>query len=153
MNRTFPTRRSYSYTSRTNFVPSPCETRYVKKNVIGQFEAIAGRVWPIPRTRSLALSTRTQRASAARMHAHTRVLRPCTRTFTRYTHTRTKVGGEGGGGGRPAWLYMWAKNDTLAKVTSCEVSPVCRRLHWLAVSQLLRCGNDVAGALYGWLAG
>lgn len=48
---------------------------------------------------------------------------------------------------------MWAKNDTLAKVTSCEVSPVCRRLHWLAVSQLLRCGNDVAGALYGWLAG
>lgn len=46
-------------------------------------------------------------------------------------------------------MYMWAKNDTLAKVTSCEVSPVCRRLHWLAVSQLLRCGNDVAG----WLAG
>lgn len=86
--------------------------------------------------------------------------RACTHTHessgrirARYTYTRTKVGGEGGGGGRPAWLYMWAKNDTLAKVTSCEVSPVCRRLHWLAVSQLLRCGNDVAGALYGWLAG
>lgn len=47
-------------------------------------------------------------------------------------------------------MYMWAKNDTLAKVTSCEVSPVCRRLHWLAVSQLLRCGNDVAGWLAGW---
>lgn len=88
------------------------------------------------------------------MHAHS-PLAVC--AFTRYTHTRTRVRrlgrGGGGRGGRPAWLYMWAKNDTLAKVTSCEVSPVCRRLHWLAVSQLLRCGNDVAGWMAGWLAG
>lgn len=103
-----------------------------------QLEPIAAWVWPIPRTRSLALSTESvgrvciHQAIRTRISPHNQPERGGTTTAARARR-----------GPRAARLYMWAKNDTLVEVTSCEVSPSaddCTGCSFAVVTP----GNDVA---------